>query len=189
MRDSLDLAVFEYFGLTEFDRLLVDDTVRVIAPSIQPSDHAQIANALTARPTTSDVDRYVRVLSGQLSRSRERLSGNGGIDVRAILDADSGFFGAVRVATIDGPDVTTVETSRLPLRSLVSELQAGMSDQLAKLHEGQLFHIPDIFIFARDTFYFVKPLRRRFWLPRTAMVDADRILQTVRDAAWREVNS
>jgi hypothetical protein len=39
-------------------------------------------------------------------------------------------------------------------------------------------------VLAGDSFYFVKPLRRRFWLARTALTDADHIVKTVHAAAW-----
>jgi hypothetical protein len=120
---------------------------------------------------------------------RDSRAGVGGVEVRALLNTDSGFFGLIRVAAREGDDVATVETSESALRSAVSDLYSGMNAQLARLDEGQFLHIPDVFVLVGDIFYFVKPLRRRFWLSRTAVVDADRIVQTVRGVAWREVHS
>jgi hypothetical protein len=189
VRESLDALVFEYFGLSEPECLLINDTVRFIAPSIQPADDAHISNALMERPSPQEIDRYVQVLSKQLVGYRDSRAGVGGVEVRALLNTDSGFFGLIRVAAREGDDVATVETSESALRSAVSDLYSGMNAQLARLDEGQFLHIPDVFVLVGDIFYFVKPLRRRFWLSRTAVVDADRIVQTVRGVAWREVHS
>ena len=40
-----------------------------------------------------------------------------------------------------------------------------------------------------DAFYFVKPMRRPFWLSRTALADADHIARTVQAAAWKKLHS
>ena len=119
------------------------------------------------------------VLARELARWRDRRGGVGGLDVRTVIGEEPGFYGAVRVAIHKGNDVNKLIESRRAFGRLLSELEAGMIKQNARLDREELFRIPHVMFLADDAFYFVKPLRRRFWMSRAALADADHIVRTV----------
>jgi hypothetical protein len=105
--------------------------------------------------------------------------------VRVVVDGKSGFFGAVQVRTKRlGKDSVETLASHAAFQRLLDDLHASLDTQLTKTDPDDLFKVPNIMALVGDSFFFVKPLRRRFWLQRTALTDADQIVQTVHSLAW-----
>ena len=184
VRMDLDDLVFNYFQLSDSDRMLVRDTVRFVATSIQPSDYARLKTPLLRRASEPAIKRYVDVLTAKLAEWREHCGGEGGLRVRAVVDGKSGFFGAVHVATAGYSDLKQVDSSRSAFQRLLSDFDESMARQLDQTDEHVLFKVPNVMMLADDEFFFVKPLRQRFWMSRTALSDADHIVRTVQAAAW-----
>ncbi|MCP3998141.1 MAG: N-6 DNA methylase [bacterium] len=188
VREDVDTGVFDYFLLDDMERAVVEDTVRFIGASIQPPDYDRLDTQLLRRPSEPEIDRYLDVLAEELARWRERRGGAGALKVRVVVGAGSRFFGAVRVTTSAGGDAKRLLRSQSAFRALISDLQDGLEMQAAQLDEGNLFTVPNVMLIADDAFYFVKPQRRRFWMSRTALADADLIVRTVQSAAWAKVD-
>jgi hypothetical protein len=185
VKDELDGLIYDYFLLTPNERVLVEDTVRFVATSIQPPDYQRLSTPLLHRPSNPEIEGYVDALSKELGDWRAQDKGNGSLIVRAYVDGANGFFGAVQVRAERGRgDSAAVVTSEPAFEKLLEDLHASLAVQSAAIDHNDLFKIPNIMVFAGDAFYFVKPLRRRFWLPRTALTDADHIVKTVHAAAW-----
>ena len=185
VRMNLDDLVFNYFQLSDSERILVRDTVRFVAPSIQPSDYARLRTPLLGRASEPEIKRYVDVLTAKLAEWREHCGGEGGLRVRAVVDGESGFFGAVHVATTGHSDLKQVDSSRSAFQRLLSDFDKSMARERDQTDEHVLFKVPNVMMLADDGFIFVKPLRQRFWMSRTALSDADHIVRTVQAAAWR----
>jgi len=81
-------------------------------------------------------------------------------------------------------DRVSVSSSDSAFHHLLRELQASHQIQADSSDAEDLFKIPNVMVVAGDAFFFVKPMRRRFWLERSALADADHIVQTVHSAAW-----
>jgi hypothetical protein len=79
--------------------------------------------------------------------------------------------------------------SETAFETLLKDLHASLEAQSAATGHDDLFQVPNIMVLADDSFYFFKPLRRRFWLSRAALADADHIVQTVKAAAWKRAYS
>lgn len=187
MCDLLDERVFDYFQLSESDRLLVRDMVRVVAASIQPQDYTRLTTPLLHHPTSEEVADYVRILANELEMSRRRAGGRGGLDVEAIIDGATGFFGAIRVGlNHQNADRAGIARSHDAFHALLADIEAAFGDALDETHREDLFRMPNAMIVAGNAFYFIKPMRRRFWLARTALADADLITRTVQAAAWEK---
>jgi Eco57I restriction-modification methylase len=185
-REELFNHIFDYFCLTKADRVLVDETVKYIAPSIQPADYGRLSTPLLARPTQGEIGQYANALASELTNWRERRRGKGSLSIAAIIAGRNDFFGAVRVTTDqDQEDDVEVVSSARRFSSLLTELQEGMERQIAESDPESLFRIPNMLVLVGDVFYFVKPLRRRFWMVKTALSDADQIARTVQAAAWK----
>ena len=190
VKDELDGLIYDYFRLTPTDRILVDNTVRFVATSIQPPDYERLSTPLLHRPGKVEIEAYVEVLAKELSEWRARDKGQGSLIVRAFIDGTGGFFGAVQVQTERGRgDNSKLVTSEPAFQTLLDDLHASLAAQSAKIDRDDLFKIPNIMVLAGDAFLFVKPLRRRFWLPRAALTDADQIVKTVHAQAWERSHS
>jgi hypothetical protein len=189
VKDELDSLIYEYFLITTTERILVEDTVRYIATSIQPPDYQRLSTPLLHRPVMREIERYVEVLANELSEWRSRDRGQGSLIVRAFVDGARGFFGAVQITTERAHgDRAELVTSERAFATLLEDLGASLATQ-SKFSSAQLFAIPNIMVLAENSFFFVKPLRRRFWLPRTALTDADHIVKTVHGEAWEQLYS
>lgn len=185
VKDEMDGLIYDYFRLTPNERVLVQDTVRFIATSIQPPDYQRLSTPLLHRPSNLEIEGYVEALSKELGDWRDQDKGKGSLIVRAYVEGASGFFGAVQVRAERGRgDSAEVVTSEPAFEKMLEDLHASLAVQSAAIDHDDLFKIPNILVLAGDAFYFVKPLRRRFWLPRTALTDADHIVKTVHAAAW-----
>ena len=185
-KPRLDHLVFEYFQLSVSDRQLITDTVDVIAKSIQPADYLHLATPLLQRPTESEISAYTDLLSHELSKTRDRDRGKGAIKVRSIVgDSGGGFFGAVEI-TADSRkgDAALLIRSQVEFDKVMKLLSESIRLEAAATPSDEMFKLPNVFIVVQNSLYFIKPLRRRFWLGRTAVTDADFIARTVRSAAW-----
>ena len=177
--------VYDYFELSEAERLLVQGTVDVVAKSIQPPDYLRLATPLLHRPSSDEVKLYANALAAELSRWRTRNGGAGALEVTAVVENKDGFFGAVQVKlSAKSEDRVSVSSSDSAFHHLLRELQASHQIQADSSDAEDLFKIPNVMVVAGDAFFFVKPMRRRFWLERSALADADHIVQTVHSAAW-----
>ncbi len=189
-RQALNELIFDYFQLSPSDHLLVRDMVGVVAGSIQPADYSQLATPLLHRPSANEVSAYVDTLMRELEAWRTRSGGRGGLSVEGVVDGTSGFFGAVRVGLRGrGRDTKSLVRSEKAFQGLLADIESGFANQLDGTVQDDLFKIPNAMIIVDDAFYFIKPMRRRFWLSRTALADADHVARTVQAAAWDKVFS
>lgn len=184
-QEKLSELVYGYFLLTSTERILVEDTVRFVAASIQPSDYRSLSTPLLQRPSESEIEEYVNTLANELGNWRAQDNGNGSIDVRAYVNGSNSFFGAVQIRVKrGGNDIVKLVSSESAFDNMLKDLHASLAAQSSAIDHDDLFKIPNIMVLAGDTFFFVKPLRRRFWLSRTALTDADHIVKTVHAASW-----
>jgi hypothetical protein len=185
IRDKLFDLVFDYFDLTVSDRLLVKETVMWVAPSIQPASYNELTTPLLQRPHQEEITRYVGALAGELRAWREFRNGTGSLEISAVLGNSNYFFGAIRVATKPkSSDATQILHSSDAFSRLLNELDSSLRLAASALAAHELFKLPNLTVLAGDAFYLVKPLRRRFWLAKAALSDADHIAKIVQAAAW-----
>jgi hypothetical protein len=173
--------------LTSNERILVEDIARFVVSSIQPSDYQRLSTPLLHRPRGEEIKAYIEALAKELGEWRAQNKGQGSLAVRAYVDGMNGFFGAVQITAFRRHgDRTGIVTSELAFEKLIGELQASLAAQQIMIGQDDLFKIPNIMVLVGDAFFFVKPLRRRFWLSRAALGDADQIVKTVHASAWRK---
>lgn len=185
--NALNDLVFDYFQLTNAERILVLDTEKVIAKSIQPSTYERLSTPLLQRPNEREIEKYTEVLANELLSWRARYEGKGALEIHAIVDGNAGFFGAVQIKLSHGrKDKVDVSTSEAAFQKLLGELDTSLESHLVHTNPDDFFKIPNLMVAIGDSFFFMKPLRRRFWLAKTALTDADLIIQTVHAAAWKQ---
>jgi hypothetical protein len=177
--------VYEYFGVGNSDQTLVAETVKWVVPSIQPAEYDQLTTPLLQRPSREEIAVYAGTLAAELRGWRELRRGDGSLTVSATLGDDNDFFGAVRIRTDrSGSDATQIVHSTDEFSKLLTELEQALHLAASSRSTRELFKIPNLLVLAGNSFYLIKPMRRRFWLAKTAFADADQIAQTIQAAAW-----
>ena len=162
---EIDQLVFEFFCLSEQEIMLVKDTIKYIAPAIQPR---RSAFPMIWQPTSEEDRReYARVLTFSVSDWM-----NPGRRINAALVACNNDVAIIRLRQVS-PDKREgyVEEADNP----VGDVLAGISKEIDGELPGNLQQMPDLRVYAGEDMYLVKPNRKRFWLRSSALVDAERI--------------
>ncbi|ABQ24378.1 hypothetical protein Gura_0162 [Geotalea uraniireducens Rf4] len=165
--EEVNRLVYQYYGLTESEFILIEDTLNYILPSIQPRNKS--FPHLWNKAGKKQWQEYMITL---LSALEEWL--------------DNGSHLSATLIT-DNPDVLLlglkIEQSR-PKQSITFCEQGGdFNKTLSKINEElkqqvsrNIQLMPDLRIFIADTLYLLKPRTMRYWLKSTALNDADAII-------------
>ncbi len=188
-REALDELVFDYFGLSLTERVMVRESVSVLMPSIRPRSYKSLYTPLQRRTSAEALPRYAEALGAALTMWRERMGGVGHFSVAVVATdpARTGGVGVVRVQYLpDGTAAADVSTSVDD--ALVQEtLHALRRDALDALQRPDgLRFVPDQCLWTPRGLYLVRPLTQRGWLLRTALRDAERIVREAQRRASRE---
>jgi hypothetical protein len=188
LRPALDEAVFDYFGLSTSERVLVRETVDVLMPSIRPRSFKSLDTPAQHRANLDDFRAYAETLGDGLTSWRERTGGRGRFEVRvAANDPErAGPSGIVRVTyASDRTEASYVKTEindDLVLTTLSQLRNAG----LRTIPAGEaLSLIPDAQIWIDGALYLVRPFSHRNWTVRQALRDAEHIVRMVQRQAGR----
>lgn len=164
---QLEPLVYEYFGITEAERVLIEDTIAVITPSIQPSYTKMPVPSV--EPVTSEqrgkyVDRICKTLNAWAKcdavQGHTLVSSQLGIAI-AVLERLPHRGSPAR------PNGDAVMEALVRLRNL------GARSQQALL-------LPrDVMVFDHTTLYLVKSIGHRFWTESAALNDADQVASTL----------
>ncbi|WP_165799234.1 N-6 DNA methylase [Caulobacter zeae] len=171
-RNKLDHLVFDYFGLKQAERALIEDMVQLVAYSLQPTSYAELHTPLQEKPTTEAQAAYL----GELVHGLKAWSRHGKGAIRASLVERGGFktpLDVVHVALSES--VADVERGP-PHGSSIPALLDAIAAEAEQGRAIDFFSMPNsIFIWADDV-YLVKPSRMRFWTRSAALRDADEVV-------------
>ena len=162
---EIDQLVFEFFCLSEQEIMLVEDTIKYIAPAIQPRRSA----FPTIWQPTGEEDRreYARVLTSAVSDWM-----NPGKRINAALVACNDDLAIIRLRQISpSQQADYVEETD----GRVGDVLARISGEINSELPGNLQQMPDLRVYAGEDMYMVKPNRKRFWMRSAALADAERI--------------
>ncbi len=189
LRDELDKAIFDYFGLTTKEQILVRETVEVLMPSIRPRSFKSLDTPAQHRVDAGDFDIYANALAEALTSWRTKTRGRGRfrVDVIASDPSRAGPSGIVRVAYVSqstaAPEVSATVSDDLVIETLAQLRKVG----LRVVASGDfLALVPDVHLWIDGALYLVRPLSRKSWTVRQAMRDAEHIVRTVQS---RQVGS
>jgi hypothetical protein len=164
---TIEPMVNEYFGVQPSERLLIDDTVNVIIPSVQPTRSKVSVPTMT--PVADEVlatykDRLCETLSqwslatnslaGRVARSRKL-----GIAM-AVIERTDQQAPAMAVDAVDDMDVLAV----------IDSLQKALPSTRRTID-----FVRGLMIFNGTNLYIVKPDSCRHWTQSSALNDADEI--------------
>lgn len=164
--EEIDSLAYEFFCLSERERILVEDTVDQIVPAVQPSRGA--APEIWRASTASDRRTYARTLvdslvdwfDGKSSIGTRLVARNGDLAILrlSLRDAQAAF-------DYDEDDEGSVAAS---LSRLVKQVRQPLS--------GNFQSMPDFRVFIERDLFLVKPVGKRFWLRSAALADAGAIV-------------
>lgn len=168
---AIEPLVNEYFDITPAEAALIEDTTRVIIPSIQPAEISpRVRTVYPAERDQCDAyqDRVCQMLNGWAK------SGQSG--VRGYVEADQKL--GVGVAVFEKVD-----------RARMGEPMARISGGLPRTLDAIRTAIPrssatldivrGVMVFDGPRLYVVKPIGQRYWTQTAAMNDADEIAGTI----------
>ena len=179
MLREIDQLIYAYFGLSEEEVLLIEDTVRYILPADQPSGSALPELWRSSGPNERAA--YAKRLIASLSAW---FSGPTAISVElAGMNAD---FGIIQLWLTDAVDRTPYRERR---DRTFTDVLNSLTAKFGQLRARNFQTLPDVRIFAGNKLYMIKPMQKRFWLESSALADADAVaaeLQSLRQATDQE---
>ena len=161
----VDDLVYDYFGLTKQEILLVEDTIKYVAPSIQPTSSSSVP--IWQQPAKEDRRAYASVLTDSLVEWAEP-----GNSVSVALIASGDDLSVVRLRLCTVADRVAYEEHHLELGRALAMVAKAMDKPLP----GNLHRLGSLRVYAGDDLYMVKPNRMRFWTRSAARVDAEQIV-------------
>ena len=161
---EIDQLTYRYFGLSDDEISLVEETVKDVIPAIQPSCGQYPS---TWQPPSFEERRaYSRTLQRRLSGF---FSGNQSPLVR--LYARNNDYAILEISLTSDPSDGYTESERRPFSLAIAELARALGEPI-----GMNYCVrPDLRIFAGSRLFTVKPLQKRFWLHASALADAGAI--------------
>lgn len=185
----LNRYIYDYFGLSDKERELVSESVAELLPAVRPRSFKSLYTRPQHHADPMLITAYTTGLQDELREWQSSLGGAGGISVSATVTSTdrAGPWGIVHVALTSTRKTSSrveVEQSDRAVLVLVEKLNAAglLPMELA----GEWYFAPETIIWADTDLYFVRPLSRRFWLRRTALRDAMRIVQAVQSGSAPE---
>jgi hypothetical protein len=168
---STEILIEEYFDILPIEKVLINDTIQVIIPSVRPTRARRVIP--TIQPSTEkQQNEYIRRLCDTLNgwakgtsfvvRGHSAVSTKLGIGVAVLQKSRVG----VTLSEEINPTPDILEALE-HLRMLASQ----------KLNTLEL--IRGAKVFDRDRLYLVKPIGQRFWTETAALNDADEIAGTI----------
>jgi hypothetical protein len=173
-RDEVDGLIFNYFGLSSHERIIVKDMVELVAESLQPTSYDELLTPLQHTTTFEDIPAYEAQLSAALSIWSKSRRGEGRFHISRVDKHDDRT--PLEVVHINFCRADGSAKSTAPPIKGVRALLRAISDRLAYGRAIDFFAMPNsVFIWGDDIFV-VKPTRKRFWTQSAALRDADDIV-------------
>lgn len=172
--EKIDRLAYDFFGLTDEEIVLVEDTVEHTIPAVHPTRNS--VPGLWQGCTPEDRRGYAHYLVRRMSHCLED-----GYTVEARLEAHNEDLAILRLTL--RPEHEAHEYRELESRrvhGVLSKLAAHMPR-----HIGNFQLMPDFRLFSGDHLYLVKPTQKRFWLRSVGIADADDIALDLQLAAER----
>jgi hypothetical protein len=172
--ERFDELVYAYYGVDDWERALIEDTVNVWIPSATPNRSSKIPALDTASAT--DREEYLRLLLEALNTWRRR----GGKKIMGrIINSPATALAVVRLSRNGVMNAVEKESSSS------AELDRALRRVATLLpnHSGSIRWLRNVKVFDRDDLYIVKPLIRRDWTRTAALNDADDIAAAILSAS------
>jgi hypothetical protein len=167
---SIEPLIDEYFDVMAQERVLVDDTITTIIPSVQPRLHQVVE---TMQPS-GDPERgeYLTQLTETLNKWSRR--GTYRVHGFALASSSLGIGIVVLEKAPRGTAAPAVPTGSTDLLEAFDRVRKAAAQDLNTFEL-----IRGAKVFDGDRLYILKPIGRRFWTQTAALNDADEIAGTI----------
>ena len=175
MLDRIDNLAYEFFCLSETERILVEDTVEHTIPAAQPNrgNLPEIWNS----STPSDRRAYARTLVDNLM---DWLDDDCAIGTHLVARNDD--LAVLRLSLRDRRSAFDyAEDDKTPVGEALSRLSRRIEQPIP----GNFQSTPDFRVFLDRDLFLVKPAAKRFWLRSAAVADAHAIALDLQGFAGR----
>lgn len=166
---EIELLVREYFDVLPKEAILIDDTMKTIVPSIQPSYRKMpVPTVSSAKPKT--LATYRETVCSQLNRwgksSETTVSGK--------MFWSIGVGTAVAKFCLSNSDLGEDSDDDSQLVAILHDLRQLLATKSSSLELSR-----GLLVFDKQCLFVVKPLGNRYWTTTAALNDADEIAATV----------
>jgi hypothetical protein len=177
-----DELIYDYFRLDAVERAIVRESVVELLPAVRPRSYRKLLTRPQERSDLDQVDLYAGQLEAELESWRQHLGGNGKVRVRAVVTSldRAGPWGIVKIVLQEGAEAVSsnrIEQGDEAVKLVLDQLRANKL--LPMEMSGEWYFLPDAIIWGSREIYLIRPMKRRFWLRRTAIRDAQRIVESV----------
>ncbi len=172
---EIDRLAYDFFCLSEEERIVVDDTVERVIPAVQPNRSS--FPELWRPSTTGDRRAYARTLADNLA---DWFDGNCTIGTRLVARNDD--LAVLRLSLRDAAEgFDYAEDDNGSVTAALSRL----AEHIHRPLPGNFQSIPDFRVFVDRDLFLVKPTGKRFWLRSTALADVNAIALDLQEATGR----
>ena len=162
---EIDNLAYEFYCLSDEERILVEDTVEHTIPAVQPNRGSFPESWRASTP--SDRRTYARTLADNLA---DWFDGDCAIGTRLVARNDD--LAILRLSLRDEPRAFDyAEDGDQSMAAALSQLAEHIHGPLP----GNFQSMPDFRVFVDRDLFVVKPLGKRFWLRSAALADANAI--------------
>lgn len=161
----------EYFDVLPLEKPLVDDTLKVTIPSIQPT-HRRMPVPTVVPSSAAQREAYCERVCAMLNGWARQ----GSVKVQGIVNGSEQM--GVGMAVLEKVDKTCAKpSSKCDSHDILEAL-----DHLRRAHPQRLATLDvvrGLFVFDEKKIYVVKPICQRHWTQTAALNDADEIVGTI----------
>lgn len=164
-KKDLDRLVYQYYGLTEHEIILIEDLNTYIIPSTQPARNS--SPPLWNLASNQDQDAYAQILRSAM----EEWFNDSQITIS--FEGSNSDLTIVRLSLSGKTNPRINDTDSF--NSILAKIRAKLPRKLS----GNFQLLPNLRVFIDDELFLVKPRAIRFWLRSTALDDADSIIAEI----------
>ena len=169
--DSITPLVDEYFDIQPSERVLIDDTINILIPSIQPSQRMMpvpTVAPIAREQQTEYVERVCDTLNSWITSGPHMVRGD--------MIASAGL--GIGIAKLEKIERSEIKRPMEPIGGNVLEVFDRLRSAIQPA-QRTLDPTRELMVFDHDILYIVKPIGRRFWSRSAALNDADEIAGTI----------
>ncbi len=167
---EIEPLVYEYYGISEREKLLIEDTVNIFKRSMMPSSINGAVKTIGI-PTPEERKDYVELLCSTLNTwaKRSNFRVNGKVEYSEVL----GTSIVTLIKSHKAERYSETHTSD-DLHAALKNIQNALPRKIGKF----VYH-RHLKVFDGQQLYILKPLLRRYWTKTAAINDADEIAAAI----------
>ncbi|MCF2150406.1 SAM-dependent methyltransferase [Desmonostoc muscorum LEGE 12446] len=179
-KDELLKYVYEYYDIDEYEQILINDTINISIPSIQPNRSTWPIPTLV-RSEPQERKEYLKLLCDVLNtwarKGQYTIIGN----VIRSLKMGAAIIVLDRKINVEQSWVDIEQESTQELDTILRRIIRLLPHQ-----QGSISFLRNLKVFDQDKLYIFKPLARRFWTKTSALNDADEIAAAILSSNYKE---